>query len=444
MTFLLFFLPLTFLVHAILPKRARTGWLLCQSLVFYAVGELRFLPLLILTALWHYAAARLLTRFRRYRKPILALAVIGSLAVLVYYKYAAFFLPLVGISFTAPALPVGISFYTFQAISYTVDVYREDIRATRSPTVFLAYLTLFPQLVAGPIVRYSEVESALRERKLTWSGLSDGAFRFSIGLFKKLVFADTLASFVLLYSQGAPTVLLAWLTAFAYMLEIYFDFSGYSDMAVGLGKLLGFDFPENFNYPYAAKSVTEFWRRWHITLSSFFKSYVYIPLGGSRCGRWRRCLNLLTVWLLTGLWHGASFTFVAWGLFYAILLILEKTFGSIKGRFWGHAYLILVTAVGFVFFEASSLSAAFGKLSVMLGIGASLSDARTLTACLDCLPFLSVSALCSTPILRAAAKRLFDGRGKAFVKAVLTPACLLIAFCFLVGASSHPFLYFRF
>ena len=427
-----------------LPVRAKNAWLLLMSLAFYALGELRFLPLLFLTALWHYAAARLLTRFPNYKKGILITAVAASLFVLFYYKYAAFFLSFVGIELAVPALPVGISFYTFQAISYTVDVYRADVKAQSSPVIFATYLTLFPQLVAGPIVRYSEVEGMLYQRRVTASGTSEGAFRFSVGLFKKLVLADTLSLLASAYRAHTPTVLLAWLSAIAFALQIYFDFSGYSDMAVGLGKFFGFDFPENFNYPYIARSVTEFWRRWHITLSAFFKSYVYIPLGGNRRGRLRTYLNLFLVWLLTGLWHGASFTFIAWGVFYALLLILEKAFGCIRNAVLGHSYLILVTVVGFVFFEAPTLFLAFSKLSVMLGIGAGLYDATALTYLFDYAPFLLLSILAATPLVRRLLEALREDKSRAFVKAALTPATLVIALAFLVGASSHPFLYFRF
>ncbi|MBQ7365084.1 MAG: MBOAT family protein [Clostridia bacterium] len=444
LTFLLFFLPCVLFLYRVSPPRLQNLVLLFSSLVFYALGELSYLWLLLFTAVLQYLAARLMARYPHRKRLILIVAVSVSLLFLFYYKYASFFLSFVGVSFSVRELPVGISFYTFQAISYTVDVYRGEVRAQRSFSLFATYLTLFPQLVAGPIVRYSEVEEALLDRSVHLTEVAEGAFRFAVGLSKKLILADSLAAVATAYGESTPTVLLGWLTAIAFTLQIYFDFSGYSDMAVGLGKLFGFDFPENFNYPYIARSITEFWRRWHITLSSFFKSYVYIPLGGNRRGRWRTYFNLAIVWLLTGLWHGAAFTFLAWGLMYAVLLIFEKATKLSLPSIVGHLYTFLFTVIGFVFFSAPSLSDAFSKLSAMFFF-APLSDAASRLLLFDVLPMLLLALIFATPFPKTLIRYLTKREAsRSLMKALATPALLVLSLAFLAGASTHPFLYFRF
>ena len=419
--------------------------MLIVSLLFYALGDFRHLWLLLLTALLQYAAALLMGKYPKYKRFFLILAISVNLWLLFYYKYAAFFLSLFGAQIASPALPVGISFYTFQAISYTLDVYRGEVLPQRKFYLFATYLTLFPQLVAGPIVRYAEVDEALRGRQFSLGQFAEGAYRFSIGLSKKLLIADSLAPLSGTFSENSPTVLAAWLSAIAFTLQIYFDFSGYSDMARGLGKVLGFEFPENFKYPYISRSITEFWRRWHITLSSFFKSYVYIPLGGNRRGRARTYLNLLAVWLLTGLWHGASFTFVAWGLLYAFLLILEKALGVKQLPLGlGNLYTMFFVLVGFVFFQAPTLTAAFFKLRVMAA-GAPFADHAALLLLRDYSLLLFVASFLATPLLKRVFVFFFKKeRFAALARAILTPSLMLLSLAFLVGASSHPFLYFRF
>ena len=382
----------------------------------------------------------------QYKRFILILTLSVNLWLLFYYKYAAFFLSLFGVSIEAAALPVGISFYTFQAISYTLDVYRGEVAPQKKLTLFFAYLTLFPQLVAGPIVRYSEVDQALIRREHTAARFAEGAFLFAVGLSKKLVIADSLAPLSAAFHEGNVTALSAWLAAIAFTLQIYFDFSGYSDMARGLGKLFGFDFPENFRYPFLSRTVSEFWRRWHITLSSFFKSYVYIPLGGSRRGRLRTFRNLLTVWALTGLWHGASFSFLIWGLLYGVLLIFEKSFAIRPKWGLGNLYTMLFVVVGFVFFSADSLSAAISQLGAMLSLGVSFADAESLALLRDYGFLLLVAAVLSTPAVKLLYRRLGLSKGarRQVTRLAATPLLLLLSLSFLVGGASHPFLYFRF
>ena len=442
--FLFLFLPVALLGYYVLPPKFRNRWLLFTSLLFYTLGDVRHLPLLLLVAVLQYTAAIFLEKYPKYRRFWLILAIVVNLWLLFYYKYASFFLSVFGVSVASPALPIGISFYTFQAISYTVDVYRGEVRAERKFTVFLTYLTLFPQLVAGPIVRYREVDRALTGRRFTLSQCSRGAFLFSVGLFKKLALADSLATLSGAFSEGSPTALLAWLSAIAFTLQIYFDFSGYSDMARGLGRLFGFEFPENFRYPYIASSIGEFWRRWHITLSSFFKSYVYIPLGGNRRGKARTALNLLVVWLLTGLWHGAAYTFLVWGLLYGLLLVFEKLTNFRLPVGLGNLYTLFFVVVGFVFFAADSLSSAFSQLAAMLApsVWADGAAARLLS---DHALLLAVSAVFATPLPAYLMRKLMKTPERlALSRAALTPILLVLSFSFLVGASAHPFLYFRF
>ncbi len=442
--FLFLFLPITLSVYLALPPKFRNAWLLITSLLFYTVGDARHLPLLLFVAVLQYFSALLIVKYPKYKRVFLILAVVVNLWLLFYYKYAAFFLSLFGVTLTPPALPIGISFYTFQAISYTVDVYRGEVSCQSKFSLFLCYLTLFPQLVAGPIVRYGEIDHSLRERQFSKSQFSRGAFLFAVGLFKKLVLADSLAPLAASFSENSPTALLAWLSAIAFTLQIYFDFSGYSDMARGLGRLFGFEFPENFNYPYIAKSIGEFWRRWHITLSAFFKSYVYIPLGGNRRGRTRTVFNILTVWLLTGLWHGAAFTFLVWGLLYGLLLGIEKGFRLKLPYGLGNLYTLFFVLIGFVFFSAESLSSAFSQLFAMFG-GSPLVDVTALALLSDYAVLLLFSAFCATPLPLCALQKIFaTPRKRACSRAILTPLLLIVSFAFLVGANAHPFLYFRF
>ena len=447
--FLYYFLPLALLLCYLVPSRARNAFLLLASLLFYAWGEPKYLPVMAAATALGYGFGLAIQRFRRFRKPLLVLSIASSLGFLLYFKYADFFLEnLNGLGLHIPllglALPVGISFYTFQILSYTVDVYRGEVRAQRNPIDLACYVTFFPQLIAGPIVRYKDIAAQLRDRPQNLDNLRLGAARFLVGLGKKVLLANLLGEVCAAWRVTAdPSVLFSWLYALSYTLHIYFDFSGYSDMAIGLGKLFGFSFPENFNYPYISRSVTEFWRRWHMSLGTWFRDYVYIPLGGNRKGKGRQFLNILIVWMLTGFWHGAAWSFLLWGLYFALLLMAEKAGLPVRGR----VYTLAAVVLGFVLFDASSLSSALACVKGLFGLGG-LPPVSTqgLYLLKSNLVLLAVAILGATP----APKRLWEQlEAKApRLSAALTPlgmaALLLVSTACLVDGSYNPFLYFRF
>jgi alginate O-acetyltransferase complex protein AlgI len=387
------------------------------------------------------------------------LSVLLSLGTLAYFKYADFMIrnlnALTGLSvpLLSLALPVGISFYTFQILSYTVDVYRGTVPAQRNLIDLAAYIAMFPQLIAGPIVRYSDIAPELRSRTNTLSDAAAGTRRFVLGLAKKILFANLLGELVSGFrASQEQSVLYFWLGAAAFTLQIYYDFSGYSDMAIGLGRILGFHFPENFRYPYCAGSITEFWRRWHISLGSWFRDYLYIPLGGNRKGKGRQLLNILLVWLATGLWHGADWTFVLWGLLYAALLTAEKLFllrGLKKLRVLNHIYVLLFVTLGFVLFDADSVRSAAASVCAMFGGGGlPLAGQESLYALRSGAVLLLSAAVGATPLPRRLITAVQQKQAGRAVLAVLEPVglCLLLAVCtaFLVDGSFNPFLYFRF
>lgn len=447
--FLYYFLPLALLLCYLVPSRARNAFLLLASLVFYAWGEPKYLPVMAAATALGYGFGLATQRFRRFRKPLLVLSIVSSLGFLLYFKYADFFLEnLNGLGGNVPllrlALPVGISFYTFQILSYTVDVYREEVRAQRNPIDLACYVTFFPQLIAGPIVRYKDIAAQLRDRPQNLDNLRLGTGRFLVGLGKKVLLANLLGEVCAAWRVTAdPSVLFSWLYALSYTLHIYFDFSGYSDMAIGLGKLFGFSFPENFNYPYISRSITEFWRRWHMSLGTWFRDYVYIPLGGNRKGKGRQFLNILIVWMLTGFWHGAAWNFLLWGLYFALLLMAEKAGLPVRGR----VYTLAAVVLGFVLFDASSLSSALACVKGLFGLGG-LPPVSTqgLYLLKSNLVLLAVAILGATP----APKRLWEQlEAKApRLSAGLAPlgmaALLLVSTACLVDGSYNPFLYFRF
>ena len=356
--FLFAFLPLVLIAyHLLRPIREKNVLLIAAGLVFYAFGDLRHLPLLLASCALHYGVGLALMRARRGRRLLLAACVTVDLAVLAAYKWRG-------------ALPLGISFYTFQAISYIVDVSRAPQSGTRSFRRALQYLTFFPQLTAGPLMRFSEVQPLLDTRHVTWDGAFDGCSRFICGLAKKLLLAAAAAQLTnAVYAQTSFDALCAWTGAVCYCLQLYFDFSGYSDMAIGLGRILGFHFPENFRYPYCADSITDFWRRWHISLSAWFRDYLYIPLGGNRRGILRTMANKLLVFLATGLWHGTGWTFVLWGLWHGLLSCMETALqlpGKLKSRWYGHVYALFAVILGFAVFRAADVSQAGALLGAML------------------------------------------------------------------------------
>lgn len=459
--FLCVYLPLVLLGYYICPKKGKNLFLLIVSLIFYAWGEPKYVFLMIFSILVNYVFGLLMDKHRENKKRLkllLAISVIIDLGLLSVFKYTDFIITNINSVFGAGfdllniALPIGISFYTFQAMSYTIDVYRDDVRVQRNLIDFGMYITMFPQLIAGPIVRYSDVQDQLAVRNVTTADFSEGIMRFVVGLGKKVLLANQMgAVWTQIYALGGDiSALMAWTGAAAYTFQIYFDFSGYSDMAIGLGRMFGFKFPENFRYPYESVSITDFWRRWHITLSTWFKEYLYIPLGGNRRGLARQALNLLIVWTLTGFWHGAGWNFVMWGLYYFAILFIEKLF-LLKAldklpRLFRHAYALLLIVIGWVIFASDDVSVMLPYLGSMFGANGALGGMDVYTL-LTRAALMVICCVASTELPR----RLFvTAAGKmnekaAFtVKSVLTLALLALSVVFLIGDSYNPFLYFRF
>lgn len=467
LTFLCFFLPAVLLGSRLLPLRGQNVLLLAASLIFYAWGGPSYLVLMLVSITINWAGGFCIDRFRpggAARKWVLALTVLANVGLLGWFKYYGFFTDILrglpglgGIPVRQIALPIGISFYTFQAMSYVIDLYRGRIRLQKSWMLLALYISFFPQLIAGPIVQYAQIEQQLAQRTAGAGGMAYGVKRFCWGLAKKVILANAFAAradeIYGLAPAGASTGL-AWLGALYYSLQIYYDFSGYSDMAIGLGELFGFHFPENFNYPYLSASISEFWRRWHMTLSGWFRDYLYIPLGGSRCGKLRTCVNLLIVFLVTGLWHGAQWQFVAWGLFYGVLLVAERLFLSslLKKLPFGGAisrvYTLFCVMIGWVLFRAPGLRAAAGWLRVML-LPTAGSGAWPVLRYLDArMAVLLCAGLLLCGPLQAALPRLRDALharktpGPAQTVALL--AALFWSYVQLVCGTYNPFIYFRF
>ena len=464
--FLYLFLPLSFIFYFLSKNITyRNAILVLFSLTFYAWGEPVWIILLIFSAATDYFHGIIIEKHRGTSKMKAALisSLVLNLSLLGFFKYSSFLSQNINALFgtNIPGstfdLPIGISFYTFQTISYVVDVYRNETKAQTSFLKFLLFVSLFHQLVAGPIVRYSDIAAQIDERHVTLSDMYGGINRFIVGLGKKVLLANTageIAQPILNGDINSLTTIGAWIGIILYSMQIYFDFSGYSDMAIGMGKMIGFHYKENFNYPYIAKSVTDFWRRWHISLSSFFRDYLYIPLGGNKNHHYR---NLLIVWFLTGLWHGASWNFVLWGLFYGVLIILEKKvlLGVLEKipSFLSHIYLLIITNIAWVFFYFTDLNKVFSFLGIMFGIGANgfvnVEDSMTI---LNNGLFIIIAAISCTPIaitLRKFIEKKIEGwKYKDLVPDVLYPAInvLLMLLCtaFLVGRTYNPFLYFRF
>ena len=462
LSFLTLFLPLTLAAYYISPRRARNAVLFAVSLVFYAWGEPVYVLLMLFSALSDYAHGLLLEKWDGrpgLRRAALVSSVCINLGLLGFFKYAGLAVSTLnsalGTSLPVPAvaLPIGISFYTFQTMSYTIDVYRRKCPAQHNLLTFGCYVAMFPQLIAGPIVRYVTVADELCSRRESFDGFYEGVCRFLIGLAKKLVLANGAGALWEAVSAQAPaqlSALSAWLGILAFAFQIYFDFSGYSDMAIGLGRMFGFTFPENFRYPYLSRSVSEFWRRWHITLGDWFREYLYIPLGGNRVSVPRNIFNLAIVWLATGLWHGASWNFLLWGGYFGLLLILEKfVFGKLLQRlpaFFGWLYTALAVLLGWVLFAFEDAGAGLSYLSAMLGGGAGGADAFALRSLLDGAGLLLLCTLGSTPLCAGALRQLKAAHPR--LHAVLTAALLAAGFAlcltYVVDAGYNPFLYFRF
>ena len=455
--FAFYFLPAVLALYFAVPFRFKNAVLLVFSLVFYAWGEPGYLLLMAVSILLGWLFGLLIGKYRGTARArlFLVLSVAVSLGLLGWFKYADFAvntLNALGLNLPLPhvALPIGISFYTFQILSYTIDVYRGDALPQRSLVDFGAYVSMFPQLIAGPIVRYSDVARQLKHRAHSLEKAGLGVRRLLIGLGKKVLIANQLGQLTVLFRESRqPSVLYVWIYAAAFALQIYFDFSGYSDMAIGLGKIFGFDLLENFNYPFISRSVSEFWRRWHMSLGGWFRDYLYIPLGGNRVSRPRWALNLLVVWSLTGLWHGAAWNFVLWGLLFALLLALEKLWlGRLMEQLPGWLVRIPVLAVllvSFVLFNADSLSQALSDTAGMFGLGGlPLTSADTLYHLRSYGPLLLLAMVGATPLPRNAVRRLEGSRVLPWLEPVALCALLLAVTAFLVGGSFNPFLYFRF
>lgn len=452
--FLYYFLPAVLAVYFLTPRKGKNAVLLLASLIFYGWGELRLLPLMAFTILLCYVCGLGIERSRKRKKLWLLASIVISVGLLGVFKYADFFIGSLNtvtglkIPLLHLALPVGISFYTFQCLSYTIDVYRGSVPAQKNLINFGAYVALFPQLIAGPIVRYADIARELEHREHSWENAAVGLRRFLVGLGKKVILADNFALLIQLFRQsGEKSVLFYWMYAVAFALNIYFDFSGYSDMAIGLGRVLGFHFVENFNYPYLSGSVTEFWRRWHISLGSWFRDYVYIPMGGSRVSRWRWVLNILTVWMLTGLWHGAAWNFVLWGLLFAGLLLAEKWIPALQ-KLPGvlrHGYVLLAVVLSFVLFNADSLAQAGQDFAGLFGFGSlSLTSAETLYYLKSYAVLFVLGILGSTPVVKNAARRMDGTKAGVVLEAAAMLALLIVCTAYLVDGSFSPFLYFRF
>lgn len=441
--FLYLFLPISIGGYFLCPKVAKNFWLFAISLVFYAFGEPVYVFLMLITVFLNYIFAIIMEKRRGRKRYILFCVIIIDIGLLGFFKYYNFFASLISLPTVDLPLPIGISFYTFQTLSYVIDVYRGEVRAEKSFVSFGAYVALFPQLIAGPIVRYSDISRELSERKHSVGDVAEGSARFCVGLSKKVLIANGAgALYEILSPKDDVLSLIAGL--FFYAMQIYYDFSGYSDMAIGLGRIFGFKFPENFNYPYISGSITEFWRRWHITLSSWFREYVYIPLGGNRKGRSRMYINLFIVWSLTGLWHGASLNFVLWGIYFFVILVAEKAFllGYLKRapKLVCHGYTITLILVGWLIFSAD------GSLLSELSFKPLTIDQTTLYTLLRNLPYMIIMLIGVTPL----PKRIFEGLREdrpllgLTLRNILSVCALLLCTAYLADEGYNPFLYFRF
>ena len=450
--FLYYFLPCVLVLYFAMPAKLKNFILLIFSLLFYAWGEPRLVLLMLITITVGYVLGILTEEHSRYKKVYLTLAVLLSLGTLGYFKYADFFIAnfnaVTGLSIPLlkVSLPIGISFYTFQLLSYNIDVYRGEVAAQKNPLYLATYISMFPQLIAGPIVRYQDVATQLVDRKHSVDKAVVGIRRFVLGLSKKILLANVLGELCEIFRQSQDkSVLFYWMYAIAFALHIYFDFSGYSDMAIGLGKIFGFDFIENFNYPYISKSITEFWRRWHISLGNWFRDYVYIPLGGSRVNVGRRFFNIFVVWMLTGFWHGAAWNFVLWGLFFAILLVIEKVY-LLKylqnAKLWNHAYVIFFVVISFVIFNATSLHQIISDISGLLGLGNIPVVSAEAIYYLKSYGIIFVLAVIgATPFPKKTIEKIKVAK---YLEPVLLVVLSIVVTAYLVDGSFNPFLYFRF
>lgn len=456
-SFIYYFLPLLLICYFVVPKKFRNIILLMFSVLFYFYGEPKYILLMLIEVLISYVVGLLIDKYKS--KNILIIGIFIHVLLFGIFKYFNFVIINVNNLFHSNlnllnvVLPIGISFYTFQIISYEIDVYNKKVNVQNNILKYFLYVFLFPQLIAGPIVRYQDVNNEIDNRNVTFGMFANGLRRFIIGLSKKVIIANNLGELCNIYlNLGDKSVLFTWIFAISYMLQIYFDFSGYSDIAIGLGKMLGFNFPENFNYPYMAKSITDFWRRWHMTLSSWFRDYVYIPLGGNKKGVLKQIRNILIVWSLTGLWHGASWNFIVWGLYFGILLILEKfilkKYFSNVPKFIKGIYTLFLVMISFVIFQGDSLSSAFNIIKGLFGLNGELFiNNVTLYYLKGYVLFIVLGVISSTNYVKNLVIKISNGKGKKIIN-ILEPIYLLILLIivtmYLIDSSYNPFLYFRF
>ena len=451
-TFLYYFLPITLIFYFLMPQKLKNLILLIMSLFFYFYGEPKYIIVLIFSCIYNYYFGKLIEK-SEHKKIYLIINLITNFGILFYFKYFNFFLEninnFIGTNYSIYIImPIGISFFTFQATSYIIDIYKGKIKSAKNILTFATYLTLFPQLIAGPIVRYETIEKELKERKVNFETFGNGVRRFVIGLSKKVLLANVLGEL----SQNlsvvtTKTILSHWIIAISDTLQIYFDFSGYSDMAIGLGLMFGFKFLENFNYPLIAKSITDFWRRWHISLSSWFKDYVYIPLGGSKVSNLKRYRNILIVWMITGFWHGASWNFIVWGLYFAIFLIIEKAFLLKileKHKILSHVYTILIVVISFVIFNRTNFSDIQLFLENMFGFGNLTFTNIETNYYLKNYTFIILTAIICSMSYKKIYIRIKDNKVFNFIEPIIVIILLILCTAYIVNESFNPFLYFRF
>lgn len=457
-TFLYYFLPLVLIFYFITPKKYRNIILLISSIIFYAYGEPKYVFLMLLEIIISYYGAILIDKYPRYKETILAIFITIHLGLLCIFKYTNFLISNINNIFNSNIsplniiMPIGISFYTFQIISYLVDVYRKKVPPQKNILTLATYISLFPQLIAGPIVRYKDINEELKNRTITLKDTSYGFRRFIIGLAKKVIIANSLGELFNILNNNVPISLAStWLKSLSYMLQIYFDFSAYSDMAIGLGCIFGFHFLENFNYPYISKSITEFWRRWHISLGSWFKDYLYIPLGGSRRGPLILIRNIIIVWFLTGLWHGASWNFIIWGLYFGLILLIEKLF--LKKYFskvpaiFKHIYVLFIVLISFIIFNSTTIDEAITTIKNLF-ISNSLINSGTIYYLKSYLPLILISLIGATPLIKNIYTKLSKNKTLNKILNILEPIYLIILLiivtAYLIDSTYNPFLYFRF
>ena len=465
--FLILFLPILLVIYYLIPSKKTFAWknviLLIFSLIFYAWGEPIYILLMLFSSIVDYTIGNLIDKVPKKKKLWLTLSIVINLGMLMYFKYTNFFIDNINnifnlsISFLEITLPIGISFFTFQTMSYSIDVYRGSVKAEKNFLNFFLYVCMFPQLIAGPIVRYIDVAKELKDREINFEKVSNGLKIFLYGLFKKVLIANNLGLLfdtIKVMDSNELTVLLSWLGLIAYTLQIYFDFSGYSNMALGLGKMLGFTYPENFNYPYISKSITEFWSRWHMTLSGFFKDYVYISLGGNRCSKLRHITNLLIVWMLTGFWHGAEWNYLLWGLYFGIILIIEKyllkNILEKSPKFIKHIYAIILILIGWLIFTSNDITHLNDYLKSLIGINVPLSSKLSIELLVSNISIIIIGIILSTPIYKVLSNKISNINNKYIKISIDSISILLIIILFiitlsyLVSNSYNPFLYFRF